>query len=160
MCPRLYMLEFFGDLEKFYFGNRPLSLKCKKSSVLRSQNIFSYLILRYYRDLVMCLFFFFYLPCHFPAMLCRFCNFQYFARWILNFIYAVRKYFAAVDVCGECNLRTKHLLNDCTHLQGSEPRSKWPFSAHILNWNIFKTFGSTETGIPKHGACRVKFSIS
>lgn len=52
------MLEFFGDLEKYYFGNRPLSLKCKKSSVLRSQNIFSYLILRYYRDLVMLFFFF------------------------------------------------------------------------------------------------------
>lgn len=51
------MLEFFGDLEKYYFGNRPLSLKCKKSSVLRSQNIFSYLILRYYRDLVMLFFF-------------------------------------------------------------------------------------------------------
>lgn len=59
------MLEFFGDLEKYYFGNRPLSLKCKKSSVLRSQNIFSYLILRYYRDLVM--FFFFLSPLPFSC---------------------------------------------------------------------------------------------
>lgn len=35
-----------------YFGEGlPSSLKCKKGCVLRSQNIFSYLTLHYYKDL-------------------------------------------------------------------------------------------------------------